>query len=155
MYVCASSCLTLVEAVAEVRDAVITHLLVGNLHRGMIDTVIPCVIGFLRLIDSTSIRIDEGTLVGLCSGFQTFGQVNHFAHHSVLEQCWITLTIDLHHLPTYRRQHQYILTRHRVGLHNHTLALKFHCSLVTVTCRMIEGEIALRQLRVLVVIYQP
>ena len=121
----------------------------------MVDAVITVVVAFHRLIDGVPVNVHERTFVlyGLLS--QTVGKVNHLTHLTVLEKCGIAFAINLLNLPTDRREHEHIFTRHGVGLHFHALALYSDCGLVPTACRMNECGVADCVFRIQVVVHKP
>ena len=121
----------------------------------MVDAVIDGIVGSLELFKSILIDIVEDTCIGRVNGCEAIGQVDDLACLTFLEQCGITLAIDLLYLPTDWWQHQRVLTRHGVGLHRHALALHHSSSLVAIAASMREGELARLQVGVLVVVDQP
>ena len=112
-----------VGAVAEVVEGVVAQLPVGNLHGSMIDTVVAGVGRLVGTADGLPVNICKVAFKDAVALGQAVGQVNHFAHLSVLEQGGVALAVDLLHLPAHGRQQQFVLAGHGVGLHLHALAI--------------------------------
>ena len=93
-----------VRPVAEVAKVVVAHLGVGHLHRCTVDAVIDGVVFQRGLINAVLVNVGVGAHVGGVLLIETVGQVDDLAHLSLLEQCGVTLTVNLLHLPAHGRQ---------------------------------------------------
>ena len=85
-------------------------------------------------------------------------QVDNIVHLSLLEECWISLAVHLHHLPSHRWQLHLVLASRHVWPDDHALARGVHLGLVHLSafCLVVEiCGVAPCEVAVQVVIYEP
>ena len=140
--------------VAEVVKVVEAQLLVGQLYRTAVYSVIDSVVCLLRIAYRIAVHISIDTSNSTVLADKAVSKVDDLAHLVFLEQSRITLTIYLLYLPAYRRQHQYILTSSLVWNNYHALTISRYCGLVAFSAWVLYHILALCAVRVSHFIYQ-
>ena len=146
-----SQVLGLVVVVTKVTEVLIANLLIVQLHRRMVDTVVLCMILHVHTGHRVSIGVLPFALKVVSMRGDGVGQVNHVIHLSVLEQRGIALCRDLLNLPFHRWQFHLVLACVHVGYHFHAVLCGVYLSLIgvfLVVCRVDEDLIANRLLAV-------
>ena len=107
--------LVLVYLVAQIVERTVCLLFVRQFHGVVEDAAVLSIIGHHGIVYRVACQCGKASSHGFLLEGQTVGQVNDLVDHTLLEQCGITVAVDLLYLPAYGWQHQTVLASQRVG----------------------------------------
>ena len=131
-YLVASQVCSHVSAVSQIVKLIVTHLFVIQRDGSLVDTVVDGVVFQCHLLHLLPVSGNPRALFRVLMESERVGEVNHFAHLAVLEQCGIALCADALYLPLHGRQHHLVFSRLHVGPYLDVVARGVHARLVSV-----------------------